>query len=541
MKTGLLNRWLTRPIVLWAIFLAALLAAILGLVFISGHALNLHRDQRLAQQKETLEKSVRIALWRLDSQVGTDIVMLHDSKATELEPHVHDRFDLIDRSALVGKAAARKSAVSMYRLVPHEMPFERIAKKLPARPLIEHVRKLIPDDLATEPAGQFVLANRAYANSPPDQTYRQQQVKSNVQQRVQSQMQLETGQVATSAFLVSPFWWNDELILVRKMPANASMEGIWLNWQTLRETLLQKIADIGVDFDLVPVTLDSAPDPARAMAALPVKIVTRPPAMTAGAWSPTHTALAIAWVALLTAAALAALALQYLINLNERRSMFVSAVTHELRTPLTTFRLYSDLLARGTVSDPDDQAHYLKTLQVESDRLNHLIDNVLTYARLEKSAPLQRQEIVLSDWIERVKPRFSQRLESAGLTLQVVINDNCQLVTDPTALEQIVFNLIDNAAKYGKSREAPVVKLVTRREAGQLCISVIDHGAGVDPSIQKTLFQAFTKSAQQAADSASGVGLGLALAHRAARALGGSLIHQTTSGGGATFTLLLTV
>ncbi|MEM7315141.1 MAG: HAMP domain-containing sensor histidine kinase, partial [Planctomycetota bacterium] len=475
----------------------------------------------------------------LDSQVGTDIAMLHDSSATPLEPHVYDRFDLIERSAFVGKATRKKSAQLEYRLVPHEMPVEKVAEKLPARPLIEHVKNLIPDDLEAQSSAQFLMTNRAYANSPPDQTYRQRQVQSNVQQSVQNQMQQEVGQVQTSAFLVSPFWWNEELVLVRKMPATASMEGIWLNWKTLRATLLEKVADLGVDFDLIPVNLDSELDPARAMAALPVEIVARPPAMAAGAWSPTHTALAIAWVALLTAAALAALALQYLINLNERRSMFVSAVTHELRTPLTTFRLYSDLLARGTVSDPEDQAHYLKTLQVESDRLNHLIDNVLTYARLEKSAPLQRQEIKLSDWIERVTPRFSQRLESAGLTLQVTMNDDCQLVTDPTALEQIVFNLIDNAAKYGKSRKTPVVELTTRKDADQLCISVIDHGAGVDPSIQKTLFQAFTKSAQQAADSASGVGLGLALAHRAARALGGTLKHEATDGGGATFILSL--
>ncbi len=70
-------------------------------------------------------------------------------------------------------------------------------------------------------------------------------------------------------------------------------------------------------------------------------------------------------------------------DLSERRRIFVSAVTHELRTPLTTFRLYTDMLADGMVSGEEKRRSYLERLRGEAQRLSHLVENVLFYARLE--------------------------------------------------------------------------------------------------------------------------------------------------------------
>ena len=73
---------------------------------------------------------------------------------------------------------------------------------------------------------------------------------------------------------------------------------------------------------------------------------------------------------------------------------FVSAVTHELRTPLTTFRLYTEMLDEGMVSGPDSQRAYLKTLRAEADRLGHLVENVLAFARLERGRWGENREVV---------------------------------------------------------------------------------------------------------------------------------------------------
>ena len=83
-----------------------------------------------------------------------------------------------------------------------------------------------------------------------------------------------------------------------------------------------------------------------------------------------------------------------MVALSERRGAFVSAVTHELRTPLTTFRMYAEMLAEGMVPSPEARQKYLETLRREADRLAHLVENVLQYARLERGRPGGRRENV---------------------------------------------------------------------------------------------------------------------------------------------------
>src|SRR5439155_15089133 len=110
--------------------------------------------------------------------------------------------------------------------------------------------------------------------------------------------------------------------------------------------------------------------------------------------TPVRVSLSIAWLcALLAAGAVAALLLGA-VRLSERRGAFVSAVTHELRTPLTTFRMYAEMLAGGMVPDEARRRHYLETLRIEADRLSHLVENVLSYARLERGVSRSRLEPV---------------------------------------------------------------------------------------------------------------------------------------------------
>ena len=183
--------------------------------------------------------------------------------------------------------------------------------------------------------------------------------------------------------------------------------------------------------DLVPgasihsVTRSETIDPSRTLAAIPAMVVPSVIREVAPRWSPTHTALLLAWCALVSSALIAAAALSRLIALSERRASFVSAVTHELRTPLTTFRLYSDLLARNMVSDPSDRKAYLETLCREADRLTHLVDNVLRYSKLQRRSKRATLEtIVLSEWIDRITPRLAARLATADMALVVDQKDD---------------------------------------------------------------------------------------------------------------------
>src|SRR5262245_32720620 len=137
------------------------------------------------------------------------------------------------------------------------------------------------------------------------------------------------------------------------------------------------------------------------------------------------------------------------LSLSERRGAFVSAVTHELRTPLTTFRMYTEMLADGIVADEEKRANYLATLRREAERLSHLVENVLAYARLERGSARSRVEsFTVQELIERVKGRLAERAEQAEMNFSVKAKESELRTTvraDATAIEQILFNLIDNA------------------------------------------------------------------------------------------------
>jgi signal transduction histidine kinase len=239
-----------------------------------------------------------------------------------------------------------------------------------------------------------------------------------------------------------------------------------------------------------------------------------------------------------------AVLLQGTLSLSERRAAFVSAVTHELRTPLTTFKMYSEMLAGGMVPDAA-RREYLGTLCAEANRVNHLVENVLSYARLERGSARSRiEKVTVRDLLQRVKPRLVQRAEQAGMTLQEDADFralNSVVSVDVAAVEQILFNLVDNACKYAAPTASErIVHLEAFPENGRFAmVRVRDHGRGISAEAARRLFQPFNKSADEAARTAPGVGLGLALCRRLGRSLGGDLRFNGAVTGGACFELLL--
>jgi signal transduction histidine kinase len=254
-------------------------------------------------------------------------------------------------------------------------------------------------------------------------------------------------------------------------------------------------------------------------------------------------ALGIGWGALLLALASSAVLLAGVVALSERRAAFVSSVTHELRTPLTTFRMYSDMLARGMVPDAQRRQQYLETLRGEAERLTHLVENVLSYARLERGRAINRQEsISVDELVERLRGRLSERAAQAGSQFVVSVADGlgqCKLQTDVGVVEQILFNLVDNAAKYAASTDDRRIHFEVQRAADHVTFTIRDHGPGFAKAQSVRRSRAFSKTAEEAAVTAPGVGLGLALCRRLAKQLGGQLEIASHRGEGATITLQL--
>jgi signal transduction histidine kinase len=203
--------------------------------------------------------------------------------------------------------------------------------------------------------------------------------------------------------------------------------------------------------------------------------------------------------------------------------------------------MYTEMLAKGMVPS-ERRVRYLETLRIEADRLAHLVENVLAYARLERGRAVDRLETTTpAIIIERVGSRLADRAEQAGMKLNVDLSGvgDAMLQADPTAVEQILFNLVDNACKYASVGEDRSIQLRTVASNSTVNFEVSDHGPGVSAEQRTRLFQPFSKSAQQAAHSAPGVGLGLALSRRLARSMGGELRLSQNGEHGATFVLEL--
>ncbi|MBI5383447.1 MAG: HAMP domain-containing histidine kinase [Verrucomicrobia bacterium] len=353
-----------------------------------------------------------------------------------------------------------------------------------------------------------------------------------------------------SGGVLKPVWLGQELVLARRVSLGKDyvIQGCWLDWPHLRGSLLASMRDLLPDADLQPMPQPNGDRGARMLAALPVKLTTEAaPPLVALRWSPVRLSLAVAWVCMLLAAVAVAVLLHGTVSLSERRASFVSAVTHELRTPLTTFKMYSEMLADGMVPEETKRKHYLSTLCSEADRLGHLVENVLAYARLERGSARRRVErIALGDLIARIKPRLDQRAEQAGMT--VVADADMQaksaaVQVDVSAVEQILFNLVDNACKYAAPSAAEkVIHLEAQAESGRFArLRVRDHGPGISAVGANRLFQPFSKSAHEAAQTAPGVGLGLALCRRLSRSMGGDLRLAEGATGGACFVLALPI
>lgn len=578
---------MTRPLYTWMIFGLCLAVLIAAMGWVSMTALRLDRAEVAARHQAEVEENVRLALWRMESAAAPLIAQESSRPLAAFQPSsvllaklpdkllLHFQLDpdgrLISPQVPVsgGKGAPQPSVAdsspARNRLAELEkaVRYPELIAALPAS--IEpgaQVRVLSPPQVPTPqqanaslppPPGQSAAEPQTTSQVPVPQQQEQiyesgqqawspqrQQVKSSNEQRIREQNIVQfafaNAPPEPTAGPLKPLWLSDRLLLARRavLGGQECIQGCWVDWPALKASLLGGIADLLPRADLVPA--NAAAGSTRMLAALPIELVPGVlPGDGSGEPSPVRLSLVVAWTGVLLAAAAVAVLMRAALVLSERRGAFVSAVTHELRTPLTTFRMYTDMLTAGMVPDESKRRRYLETLRQEADRLSHLVENVLAYARLEQNRPARRPEVLtVSDLLTRVSPRLRERAGAAELELRIepgVRDDGRWVRADPSAVEQILFNLVDNACKYAAIAEDRTIHVESTELSAAVGLRVRDHGPGISASDARRLFRPFSKSSQQAANSAPGVGLGLALSRRLARAMGGDLILENAIAG----------
>jgi signal transduction histidine kinase len=365
--------------------------------------------------------------------------------------------------------------------------------------------------------------------------------RSSQQQRTRVSFSVEEG-------VMQPLWIGERLLFARRVSVNGAeyLQGCWIDWPLLKKDLLEGINDLLPKAQLEQVRGEDGEDKGRLLATLPARLL--PSAVTPlenGGLSTIELALLLAWLCMVLAAVAVAVLLVGAVSLSERRAAFVSAVTHELRTPLTTFKMYAEMLEAGMVKDDGTRKTYLATLNREADRLGHLVENVLAFARLERGRMGYHIETVpAGDLLDGVRERLAERAREARMDLVVEVGERHREVpvrADVSAVGQILFNLVDNACKYCTSAEDRRIHLGADIGGRFMEVRVRDHGPGIAGKEASRIFKPFLKSAREAAESAPGVGLGLALSCRLAREMGGELLLDESVTDGAAFVLRLPI
>ncbi|MFH0823514.1 MAG: HAMP domain-containing sensor histidine kinase, partial [Pseudomonadota bacterium] len=217
-----------------------------------------------------------------------------------------------------------------------------------------------------------------------------------------------------------------------------------------------------------------------------------------------------------------------------QKTSFVSNVSHELKTPLTTIRMYAELLSEGRIGDPNKERHYMGVIAAESRRLTRLVNNVLDFSRLEQGRKTYRlQDLDAAGCVREVVEAHRLRVQETGMVLETDIPDTGVFVRgDRDALEQVILNLMDNAVKYAS--EGVELKLVLGLHGDHAEIRLSDRGPGIPVSHRSSIFHKFHR-VDASLTARPGSGLGLSIARRIMRDLGGDVVYEPREGGGSTF------
>ncbi|HUR44853.1 MAG TPA: ATP-binding protein [Candidatus Saccharimonadales bacterium] len=223
-------------------------------------------------------------------------------------------------------------------------------------------------------------------------------------------------------------------------------------------------------------------------------------------------------------------------QLENTRREFVANVSHELRTPLSLIKGFVETLLEGAKNDPELTSRFLKTIEKHTDRLTYLIEDLLTISRLESGQVLLNlQSLELRAEIERVKEDLQSRALEKKITLVNEVPENTRADADSDRLQQVFFNLIENAVKYGRSEGHVWIGAKARAKDGMMEVWVRDDGPGVPAEGRERVFERFYRVDRARSRETGGTGLGLAIVKHIIQAHGGEVWMTSEVGQGTTF------
>lgn len=229
-------------------------------------------------------------------------------------------------------------------------------------------------------------------------------------------------------------------------------------------------------------------------------------------------------------------------HLEHVRRDFVANVSHELRTPVTAIKGFVETLQEGAMRDPTSADRFLSIIGNQIDQLNTIIDDLLTLSKIETATDLHAVTLITGNIIDVVQEAIencSTEASEKNIRLEVAASGDTVALVDSPQLEKAVTNLLTNAIRY--SEPGNVVTIRIEKEAGEIVISVQDHGCGIAEEHLPRIFERFYRVDNDRSRKLGGTGLGLAIVKHIALSQMGHVSVESRPGKGSTFRIHLPI
>lgn len=227
-------------------------------------------------------------------------------------------------------------------------------------------------------------------------------------------------------------------------------------------------------------------------------------------------------------------------KLQKVRTDFVANVSHELKTPVTSIKGFVETLLDGAGERPEDRHRFLEIIARQTERLNSIIDDLLTLSRIEQqaeTAPIPLEEHPLRGLLLETVELCLHRAEQKQITLDLRCEESLRARINPSLLQQALVNLIDNAVKFSEPNRS--VEIRAQRLEDEVQIEVKDYGCGISKEHLPRLFERFFRVDKARSRKLGGTGLGLAIVKHIVQAHRGTVTVTSTPGRGSAFTIHL--
>jgi two-component system, OmpR family, sensor histidine kinase BaeS len=226
--------------------------------------------------------------------------------------------------------------------------------------------------------------------------------------------------------------------------------------------------------------------------------------------------------------------LQYYEN---SRNDFLAAVSHELRTPLTYIKGYSDILSKGMYKNDDEQKEYIKIINKEAKRISILVNDLFELSKLQVGKfELEKEWTDIHTIIRKVMTNLKPEVTKKGLQLTAKLEDVPKVFIDIQRMEQVIYNLIENAVKYTNHGEITISSYL---ETEFTLIKISDTGIGIPAADLPKIWDRFYRVDQSRARKTGGTGLGLYVVKKIIESHNGEITVESKENQGSIFTIFI--